>query len=868
MNVIAHNLTAMNANRQLNIVTGRHAKTTEKLSSGYRINRAADDAAGLAISEKMRWMIRGLDQGAENTQDGISFVQIGDGAMNEIHDIVHRITELSIQAANGTNTTEDREFINQELVQLKDEINHIAERTVFNEIPVFDNHSVVFGLEGRPHDLHIFNASYDEAQGKTEYGGFVFHGERITWDMIDPDMVSVDATTGKQIFKGGEYSYTSQSTGYSFAFHSKGGEEVPVITRDISIDADETGITLGGEKFAWDQVYDLDGNRMSEDTLHAGPWAVNYYGAKFTFQLPEPVLDLASAAKDIDSNKSATVYYEWDGAFGESFTPEVAVDTFSPDITVDRVTQSAAYTMYNTARTGVEFTVRADDTGVWLETNADTELAGTKKTWEQLGIDSWESGMTTPGYENGNVKRNYRYTDTVTGVTFEFNLSDITSKDSVIDGLDGMKLEGFPQSTVYTPDLNVSPTGGVVSGRVTSHNIRLTFDDELDSNRDFDTENWTMTTGSTYDTASDKLTFTFAGGYSMSGKTYSDDTSSVIRNYMNWVHQQKRAEVLAGNSGSSVRFADYQGATDGNIAYSLDHAGGGNVHMTYNYDYSDILSNLTDNVQVTISQTQASSIESYYYVKQADGSYISSEKLLEQRYDAINADATLTDAEKEAQRQTAFSDVYAMQKYVLQTHYVRENGAATTGYNDIIADATDVIGAQIAAAGDLSLTSSSYSKLYSVSGEENGNVAYRTGYSYYLKETPVEPDIYIVHSGMPNDRTGISRFAMNTTALGIAFTSCKTVEDAQDTIGCAKNALAYVSSKRAAYGAVQNRLEHTLRNIRNVSENTQAAESRIRDADMAKEMLSYTTDNILAQAGQTILAQANQSKQGILTLLG
>ena len=113
--VIHHNLTAMNADRQLNIVTGTQAKHMEKLSSGYRINRAADDAAGLAISEKMRRLIRGLNKGIENAQDGVSLCQIADGALNEVSDMLHRLEELSVKAANGTNTEADRQMIQEEV---------------------------------------------------------------------------------------------------------------------------------------------------------------------------------------------------------------------------------------------------------------------------------------------------------------------------------------------------------------------------------------------------------------------------------------------------------------------------------------------------------------------------------------------------------------------------------------------------------------------------------------------------------------------------------------------------------------------------------------------------------------------------------
>lgn len=134
--VIQHNLAAMNSQRQLGIVNNRKAKSTEKLSSGYRINRAADDAAGLAISEKMRRQIRGLTQASENAQDGISLVQIADGALNEVHDMLHRCSELAIKAANDTMTTSDRTYIQAEINQIKEEINKTAERTTYNEIPV------------------------------------------------------------------------------------------------------------------------------------------------------------------------------------------------------------------------------------------------------------------------------------------------------------------------------------------------------------------------------------------------------------------------------------------------------------------------------------------------------------------------------------------------------------------------------------------------------------------------------------------------------------------------------------------------------------------------------------------------------------
>ena len=136
--VVQHNLTAMNSNRMLGLTQGTLSKSTEKLSSGYKINRAADNAAGLAISEKMRRQVRGLTQASTNAQDGISAVQTAEGALNEVHDMLQRMNELAVQAANDTNMTKDREYIQAEIDQLATEIDRVANTTTFNEQNLLD----------------------------------------------------------------------------------------------------------------------------------------------------------------------------------------------------------------------------------------------------------------------------------------------------------------------------------------------------------------------------------------------------------------------------------------------------------------------------------------------------------------------------------------------------------------------------------------------------------------------------------------------------------------------------------------------------------------------------------------------------------
>lgn len=136
--VVQHNLTAANTNRQLGITTSGLQKSTEKLSSGYKINRAADDAAGLSISEKMRNQIRGLNKASDNAQDGISLVQTAEGALNEVHSMLQRMSELAVQAANDTNQTVDRNALEAEVTQLQTEIKRVGSTTQFNKMNILD----------------------------------------------------------------------------------------------------------------------------------------------------------------------------------------------------------------------------------------------------------------------------------------------------------------------------------------------------------------------------------------------------------------------------------------------------------------------------------------------------------------------------------------------------------------------------------------------------------------------------------------------------------------------------------------------------------------------------------------------------------
>ena len=190
--VVQHNMQAANANRMLNITTSAQSKSTEKLSSGYRINRAADDAAGLTISEKMRKQIKGLVRASTNAEDGVSAVQTADGALTEVHSMLQRMNELATQSANGTNSKTDRKAIQDEIDQLTTEIDRVSETTKFNETYLLKGD----GAE-KEHNVNAHDAGLDGVT-LTDKGDFV---EVALKELKAGDKVSI---AGKNYTFGGE----------------------------------------------------------------------------------------------------------------------------------------------------------------------------------------------------------------------------------------------------------------------------------------------------------------------------------------------------------------------------------------------------------------------------------------------------------------------------------------------------------------------------------------------------------------------------------------------------------------------------------------------------------------------------------------
>ncbi len=1006
--IVAHNLLAMNANRMLGSNSRTIAKSTEKLSSGYKINRAADDAAGLAVSEKMRRQIRGLRQGANNTTDGVSWVKIGDGAMNEVNDMLNRMTELTIKAANGTVSDSDRAAVDSEIRQLKKEIDRVSATTVFNEIPIFDNtnYQPKMSIEGTLGELELFDASYDDATGEFSFGGVIFDGKRISWDEVNPDMVTVDGN-GNQVFRPGDYTYSKDGVDFTVSWEE--GAEAPDLTRKFAVKADSSGIVLTGKTFQWEDLVDEDGKPAGKNNVHSGNWILHMGDSVVTFNIPREIDTLDELADAVNACVSETVSQIVKKDYVGTAEETAVQANLMQNIVISNELAAALMNAQD-----FSIFVRADETGVWLENADGTSVANSKMTWAEIGIHSWDSGADISASRTYSYKYYSSTNPNTPYLAFDFNLSKVTSIDSVIDGMDGMKLKDGNITTNYGATIKVDNTA---SGNVnikkfssSANNIKVSFEEEIDLGRDFDSKTDNVTGDITADVQNiggvDTAILKFDGANG--DVTYSGDVSGLqasmatdVESYLDYITMWAKEAALAGTTldkytipsltdlvGTSnittsghftdkvtinadmsftpgkadtrpqpgktypAAFIDFSAVTDlddlllkgfdstcmtCNNHYSVVFRGGFSSAVEYNYKAEGqnhtleiSIDALKDRVAKgeTIAEALVdimSGVFDFHYTQYAAGapngsprdnntlyifdyrpSYIGSNGAnfgtepynpAGQSYYDINLNSTnngniklnytydYSEASKNLEvimQPDANGDYIdngngTYSKYDPSSYHGEPRANAVTVYKDV--DGNSVTKGEAAAsyakkaikdmlsATTVSLNAKDYTYMQ-LSGKENKNVAVRALYQSSTSTGDyVETGIRIQHSAEANDFTEIPRFALNTMALGLSKAGTKTVKQALETLDSLAAASNYVYSRRALYGAYQNRLEHTYNNLQNTVENTEAADSRIRDTDMADEMVRNSNYNILMQAGQAMLAQANQSNQGVMSLL-
>lgn len=325
--VVQHNLTAMNANRQLGITTGLQAKSSEKLSSGYRINRAGDDAAGLKISEKMRSQIRGLDKASDNAQDGISLIQTAEGALGEAHSILQRMNELAVQGANDTNEDIDRDAINEELDALTAELDRIASTTQFNKQNLLDGNFTsrnlqvgansdqkisisISAMNSKALGLHNISGTTTQAQSGQKVTGFSF-GKYSTTTIDSTVSFGKQASNAIASLKA-IVSNTADSTGYvqqldletgsAYYINATGSKFTAAslaMKQDVSVMKAEISNAITANKATYADTVNVTGTEptVGQATVLNEPNVDSYANANATIDAVQKAINLVSSQR-------------------------------------------------------------------------------------------------------------------------------------------------------------------------------------------------------------------------------------------------------------------------------------------------------------------------------------------------------------------------------------------------------------------------------------------------------------------------------------------------------------------------------------------------------------------------------------------
>ncbi len=675
--VVQHNLQAMNSNRMLGITTSAQSKSTEKLSSGYKINRAADDAAGLTISEKMRKQMRGLDRASTNAQDGVSAVQTAEGALTEVHSMLQRMNELAVQASNGTNSESDRNAIQAEIDQLATEIDRVAETTKFNEMYLLKGDA-----NGKTATKYV-NAHDAGLQGTMEVGTGAEEGTSTF-------TLKGDLSAGSKInIAGVDYTIAEEAATNALAE----GDDAPVSAADLATKLEEagaagaTGVTVT-DKEGTTTAYTYKAAEEVDETALQGK--------------VQAAADAATSGTEIGIGDDTYTYHEKGVDINGKTGAAASIQTIA----------NGAGASITGAAEGDTITVKKAD-GTTVTYTYDANVDG---QWE----DADGNGVTLNGATGIQVEDGDQYTITLSGAETVFETID--------NGGNGDTTAGFYKDNDLTQTVQTSAQlAALVTGTVDNATIG--------GNK--------ITVGDT----------TEAGWYAGDG-TALDPTKL---------------------GGATVEITNADGSKE-TVSVAEESAASGNT-ITKDEAITKIKDALKQASSIGVDDPDSVTVE-------------------------LANEGVETQAEGDA-AEIAFKITQGTINVAETLHFNLHVGAD--------ADMTNKIGVDI----DTMNATFLGVKGLDVIGEGNDG--------------------------------------------GVAATYA---------IDAIADAISKVSSQRSALGAVQNRLEHTIANLDNVVENTTAAESRIRDTDMAEEMVEYSKNNILAQAGQSMLAQANQSTQGVLSLLG
>ena len=436
--VVQHNMSAMNANRNLGVTTGMQAKSSEKLSSGYKINRAADDAAGLSISEKMRSQIRGLNKASDNAQDGISLIQTAEGALNESHSILQRMRELSVQAANGTETDDDREAVQNEVSQLQEELTRISETTEFNTMKLLDgSQSGSTSSTGSGPKFGVVDATLDGALVTSNVKGIKVATAAATTTKAGQE-TAIWAADGKtltlnlsknKVYTQDEIDDLIANAKQEDSSATGAPAEVKVSLKNgiFNADADTTAgtVTAGGVKAVSD-AGTVTGF-VGADTIS---FTANKYGAEFNDTVFKLKFDKAAGKEEVETNTAIEIdganavtagEYTIHLAAGKEYTAEDLEDVlktagFDFDVKLSGNTPDEPNTLFATSGASSVSDITMGDT-------AGAGLGSTDAMWGQAGYDSVSSGAGITLQIGANE-----------GQTMSFSIDDMSARALGVDG--------------------------------------------------------------------------------------------------------------------------------------------------------------------------------------------------------------------------------------------------------------------------------------------------------------------------------------------------------------------------------------------------------------------------------------------------
>ena len=755
--VVQHNMNALNAYNRLNVNVNGLKKSSEKLSSGYRINRAGDDAAGLAISEKMRSQIRGLNQAKRNSQDGISMIQTFEGALQESHSILQRMKELAAESANGTyDNATDRAAIQLEFDQLNDELNQIAD-TDFNGTVVLNGGEMADGLKAVDGE---FNYNDKADQVAAENAALLADAQAKAQSKIDAAQAAFD--TAKAVYDATEnrdLSLNGNATQWNTIDDNLYTSEAANTLFDAVTDGADDLLTLGVTEF--DVTFTFDGTAW-EATKGS---FVNNDGETVDLQVSDLTTNLVATATE---NGGFTIADAAGNIIGNA-----VLDTYAA---ADGDTVTLTFT--NSANTS------------YAPTNIGMDEQSFKNTvGDSVGVPTLELSAAAKDVDNMNEEMKAAL-DKLNNAEVTINYASATMEASISDS-----------------DLTIT------ADTATAGKYDISYTDA--DGKSIVLATITADAGHAKSAASATAADTAAQGIA--------DTVSATFDGTKWINDADSSEL------------DLADVDIGNTTTSVTVSG-----TAIKGDKLSLTTNANDKT-VAVDYTQAEATVGKISFGIALDAY---------SYDAVNVGPTIdASSDPDSVDATAIDKAYADTKQALAD--------AKAAYPNSIEDLGLEGGVSKSDSFDNSTAIMTYTDNITLQTGARTKDSVNFTFNYNTDGT----------ADMGNLKANLNCSAradgLNTENLSLA-----TQDDANYAIDQIDKAINKVSMVRASFGSIQNRLEHKIENITTTAENLTEAESTIRDTDMASEMMNYTKFNILQQAAQSMLAQANQQPQGILQLLG